>query len=400
MKTQTPHILILGGGYAGIQTALRLTGRAPHKAQITLVNASDTFVERIRLHQRAANQTLKQYSIPHLLRDKGITFKQAWVKALRPGQREVLVQTAAGEETLRYDILVYALGSTIDRDAVRGIREHAHVLTSEAVQSLREKLRNNGRLLVIGGGLTGIEASTELAEAYPQLKVTLATRGTLGENLSRKGQAYLRRTFARMGITVMENAHVTQIEAHQARLANGSALPFDACLWAGAFAVPSLPKDAGLDVNERGQILVDLQLRSLSHPDIYAVGDAAYCADVPTRMACATALPMGSHVGENIAAALNGKPQQDFRFGYVLQCISLGRSDALVQFVDLDDKPKESILTGRMGAFVKELICRYAVGTLINERTIPGFYQYPRPKKGNIDGHLRELSPDAVRNRL
>ncbi len=395
MNTQNPEILVLGGGYAGMIAALRLAGKS--RAHITLVNALDTFVERIRLHQRAADQPLPQHSIPTLLGGKNVSFVQGWVTQLDTDQRAVTVQTTQGAQTLHYDILVYALGSTIDRDSVPGVREHAYALNADNVGDLSKILPNSERLLVIGGGLTGIEAATEFAEAYPQLQVTLATCDTFGENLSRKGQVYLRKSFARLGISIRDNAEVTEVLPNAARLANGETLAFDVCVWAGAFRVGTLADDAGLKVNERGQILIDRQMRSFSHPDIYAVGDAAYCPEVPTRMSCAAAMPMGSHAADNIAAALKGQPQKPFRFGYAGQCISLGRSDAMFQIVNSDDQPQEQIISGRLAVGIKELICRLTVFSLHQ----PNFYIWPSPQTRIPDGrYIRELSPDAVRNRL
>jgi NADH dehydrogenase len=400
MNTQTPKILILGGGYAGLQAAIRLAGKARGKAQITLVNAVNTFVERIRLHQRAANQTLKQHSIPALLKGTGINFVQGWVNELNPTQREIKVNTETDIQMLSYDVLIYALGSFIDCDNAVGVREHAYALTPDDMTELRNKLANSERLLIVGGGLTGIEAATEFAESYPNLKITLATSESFGERLSQKGRTHLHQVFARLGITIRDNVEITEVTANAAQLANGSALPFDTCLWAGSFAVSDLAREAGLSVNERGQILIDAQLRSVSHPDIYAIGDAAFCPEMPTRMGCVAGMPMGSHAADNLAALLKGEAQTPFRFAYLVQCISLGRNEGLVQMVTADDKPKEQILTGRLAVWIKESICLGTVWVLYAERYLPGIYAWSKAERNIQHGNIRELSPDAVRNRV
>ncbi len=134
-------------------------------------------------------------------------------------------------------------------------------------------------------------------------------------------------------------------------------------------------------MNERGQVLVDPYLRSISHPDVYGAGDAAVpVADpgAPIRMACATALPMGSQAADNVAAAIAGRPQTAFRFAYVIQCISLGRRDGLIQFTNADDSPRERIVTGRAAAWLKELVCRFAFLSVRLTRRWPGAYRWPR----------------------
>ena len=105
--------------------------------------------------------------------------------------------------------------------------------------------------------------------------------------------------------------------------------------------------------------------------DIYAVGDAADLSQAiatPIRMACATALPMGAYVADELAAHLTGVAHRPYEFAYAGRCISLGRRAGLVQLVDADDRPKEQIITGRMGALIKELICRYTVWQIQNPR--------------------------------
>src|SRR5437764_1270392 len=70
-----------------------------------------------------------------------------------------------------------------------------------------------GRLLVCGGGLTGIEAAAEIAEAWAGVKVVLATRDRLGARLSEKGRAHLRRVFAKLGIALHEGAEIARLAA-------------------------------------------------------------------------------------------------------------------------------------------------------------------------------------------
>jgi NADH:ubiquinone reductase (H+-translocating) len=77
-------------------------------------------------------------------------------------------------------------------------------------------------------------------------------------------------------------------------------------------------------------------------------------------MACATALPSARHVARAVGDGLAAREPGPFRFRYVNQCISLGRQDALVQYVRADDSPVEFVLTGRIAALYKEAIVRGA----------------------------------------
>lgn len=376
------QIIVIGGGYAGTLAAIRLAGRTKKlPVQITLINGANIFVERIRLHQLASNKPLPQRSFTDLFAKTGIRFVQGWVTAVSLQQSAITIHTQSGEQQLPYDHLIYALGSSVDTTLIPGIQEHAHTLGStQTTQHLQQVLPNiaqqNGRLLIIGGGLTGIEAATEIAETYPHLQVTLATRERFGKNLSAKGAAHIRRVFDQLSIRLEEETAVTRIDAHSAHTNDGRSLPFDLCLWAGPFAVPALARESGLPVTENGRLRVTPSLQVQNHPNIYTTGDAA---DTPLRMACATAMPMGAYAADHLAARLKGtEPPAPFRFAYAMRCISLGRKQALIQLVHADDTPKEKVLRGRTAVIVKEFICRFTIWGIKLEKRIPGSYLWPQ----------------------
>src|SRR5690242_19543464 len=102
----------------------------------------------------------------------------------------------------------------------------------------------------------------------------------------------------------------------------GATIPFDACLWAGGFSVPDLAREVGLAVNDRGQILIDPFMRSITDPRIHAAGDAAHPVrqpGAPVRMAAGTAVLMGAHAADCLDNILRGKEQQPFGFAYAGQ---------------------------------------------------------------------------------
>lgn len=379
MQTTKPvKIIVLGGGYAGTLAALRLAGKTKgHATEVVLVNGVDHFVERIRHHQLAAGQTQKAHPFTKLLGNSGVRFVQGWCTGITPARKVLTVQTPTGSTTLTYDYLIYALGSTTEKTRVPGVADYAYTLADETtVGQLQQRAQalaaQQGHLLIIGGGLTGIEAATELAESYPGLQVTLATKGKLGATLSAAGAAHIRRVFAKLGVTLIEETAVERLTANAAHSADGRVLAFDACLWTGAFVVPPLAAVAGLPVDKGGRILVDEWLRVNNDASIYAAGDAAA---TPLRMACATALPMGAYVADHVAAQITGKAAPaPFQFAYLIQCISLGRRNGLVQFVQTDDTPKPRIITGWTAARIKELICRFTVWSLHQERRWAGSY--------------------------
>jgi NADH:ubiquinone reductase (H+-translocating) len=351
----TTRIVVLGAGYSG-QIAARLAARGKDVA-VTLVNERDRFVERVRLHQLVSGQDLRERPLADLVKGTGIQLVIDRVTAIDPDAKSVVLDSG---RTLPYDTLVYALGSRVDLNAAPGVAEHANtVATAEEAARLRARLAGGGVVTVVGGGLTGIETATELAEQQPELKVRLLTAGDLGDRLSEKGRRHLASTFTRLGIEVREHAVALEVRADGVVLTGGEHVPSDVVVWTTGFSVPTLAADAGFAVDEHGRLIVDTTTRSVSHPDVYGVGDAA-AMHMPggqeLRMACATGLPVAQQAARAIAAQRAGRPVKDFRFRYVNQCISLGRRDGLIQFVDRHDQPKEAVLTGRLAALYKELV--------------------------------------------
>jgi NADH dehydrogenase FAD-containing subunit len=191
----------------------------------------------------------------------------------------------------------------------------------------------------------------------------------------------LLKVFERLHVTVREGVTVERVLPDGVLTADVTHIPADFTIWVGSFTVSPLARESGLAVSRNGQILVDPYLRSTSHPDVFAVGDAAASS---LRMACATAMPLGAHAADNLAALANNQPLQPFRFSFAGRCISLGRHAALMQLVDPDDSPREQIVTGRLGALIKEMICRYTVDSLYWTRTLPSAYWWPKPASPTI----------------
>lgn len=391
LQEQSPHVLVLGGGYAGLMAAMRLAKKTRPDVAITLVNAADFFVERVRNHQVAAGQAVGRHPLSALLRGTRVRFARAVVTGIDPTARRVTLREGEGgpESSMRYDYLVYALGSTSRTGIPAGAQEHAFTLDRPSVAALSARMPElagrAGRVVVIGGGPTGVELATELAEAYPGTSISLVTRRDVLPRFSPKARAYVRRALARLGILLVEQTAIVEVQRDAAVAADGRRFSFDACVLTGGFAVGDLARRAGLRVNARGQILTDRTLRSLSHPDIYALGDAAMPADepgAPVRMSLVTALMMSAHGADSLAARLNGTQPAAFGMSYGAAGISLGRRDGVVQFLDGSrDTPRNFILTGRLAVSTREFFVRAALAIIKIQRVAPWVFEWPGRRK-------------------
>jgi NADH dehydrogenase len=351
------NIVVIGAGYSGLIAAQRLAKRTT--AHVTLVNAAADFVERIRLHQHAAGENLRVRPLADSVRGTGIELVIGRVQAIDPAGKKIDVDGRA----IGYDTLVYALGSAADDRGIPGVAENAHTVAGHAdATALREVLPASGIVTVVGGGLTAIEAATELAEQHPNLHVRMVAGHAPGSRLSAKARQHLGRVFDRLGIEVRAGARVAKVLPDALVLTDGEELPTAITVWTTGFRVPELARRAGVQTDHNGRIVVDGTQRSVSHPDIYAIGDSAVVRvdGQELRMACATAEPMAEYTAKAIAARLAGTEPEPFGYRYFIQCISLGRKDGLVQRVDAFDRPKEKVITGRLGALIKEGIVRGA----------------------------------------
>ncbi|MEU5153015.1 FAD-dependent oxidoreductase [Glycomyces sp. NPDC021274] len=362
------RITVLGAGYAGSFGSGYLA-RHLHSDDfaITVVNAEPDFVERLRNHQLAAGQTLKHRPLAKMFAGTGIRLRVARVTALDPDNRTVTVTDAHGPELLEYDTLLYALGSTAADHGVPGVGEHAHHVASRPaalrLRSRLEALGGDGTLLVVGGNLTAIEAATELAEAHPTLRVVLATRGELGGWLGPKARAHLMRAFDRFGIDVHEHTAIERVTEQGAFTSAGRLFAADATVWTAGFAVHPIAAASGLAVQENGQITVDEHMRSVSHPEVYAAGDAVFTIAEngrPLPMSCASAGPTTKRAVSSIIHEHTGRKLEIPALSYVGNHISLGRKDAIFQLVDGSAQSKPGAMCGRMAARLKNDILKGA----------------------------------------
>ncbi|MFD5113136.1 FAD-dependent oxidoreductase [Streptomyces sp. NPDC058391] len=121
---QQHEVLVLGAGYAGLSAAIQLAARTRKRGdlRVTLVNPYDTFTERLRLHMTATGQETAEMNLPELLDGTGAGFVRGWVTAVDTEAKTVRIDD---DRVLRYDTLVYGLGSVADTVAVPGVGQAA-----------------------------------------------------------------------------------------------------------------------------------------------------------------------------------------------------------------------------------------------------------------------------------
>jgi NADH dehydrogenase FAD-containing subunit len=326
---------------------------------------------------------------PKILRASRVQFLQARVISLDPSQRSVTVLDQQQQpHELEYDYLVYALGSMTDRHSVAGVSDYAYSLQASgplSAAALRDRLpaleERSGQVVVCGGGATGIETAAQVASVYPQIKVSLVTHGPLGLSWDKSVAEAIRRRLVSLGVQIVEHSKVSAVHAHSVVLEQDRELACDLCIWTAGFVVQPLARQAGLAVNERDQILVDPFLRSVSHPEIYAIGDAASPVEEPgvqhVRMSANTAGIMGAQGADCLSAILTGKKPKPLSFAYLAQAIALGRHHGIFFLLTPEDRPRPPYITGWLGSLAREGALRFVVTAILLQRRLPGLFVWP-----------------------
>jgi NADH:ubiquinone reductase (H+-translocating) len=363
------NVVVIGGGYAGVMAANRLTQR--DDVAVTLINPRPRFVQRLRLHQFVAGA-----------RDATTAYQEVLSEQVR-----LVVDTATGinaanrtvtlgcGDTIAYDYLIYAAGSGSATPDVPGAREFAYPLaTFEEAQRLRPALDAATTVTVVGAGATGVEVAAELAEEGK--RVTLVAGGEVGPYLHPRVRRGVVRQLTKLGVTIVDSRKVTAVTAGAVTLDDGREVPGDVTVWTAGFGVPDLAARSGLRTDDAGRVLTDETLTSIDDDRILAAGDSAAPSGVPLRMSCQTARPLGAHAADTVLARLAGTEPARINIGYFGQCFGVGRHAAAVQFASRDDVPNRLHIGGRVAAMIKEIALSSMAKELAAEARRPGKFSW------------------------
>lgn len=367
-------VVVVGGGYAGVMAANRLTRR--DDVTVTLINPRPQFVERVRLHQLVGGSHEAVVDYREVLADR-IRLVVDTATRIDAAGRQVTLATG---DPIGYDYLIYAVGSGSANPRVPGAAEFAYpIATLEQARRLRPALDAapaTAPVTVVGSGATGLEVAAELAEAGR--RVTLVCGGTLNPYLHPRGRRSVRRRLARLGVSVLDGPGtlVTEVTRETVRLADGRELRSAVTIWTAGFGVPDLATRSGLRTDTLGRLHTDETLTSVDHPRIIAAGDSAAPSGLPLRMSCQSAAPLGAHAADTVLARIAGDQPARIAIGFFGQCVGLGRRGATVQLAGRDDTANGFYLGGRLAATLKEIVLTGARKQLAKEARKPGSFNW------------------------
>ncbi|UYB39105.1 FAD-dependent oxidoreductase [Streptomyces sp. Je 1-4] len=378
--TGNTHVLVIGGGYAGVMAANRLTQR--DDVTVTLINPRPDLVHRVRLHQLVGGSDDAVVAYEDVLAER-VRLVVDSVTRIDAAERSV---TLSAGGTLGYDYLIYAVGSGSAEPSVLGAAEFAYpIATLEAAQRLRAVLEatpETAPVTVVGAGPTGIETAAELAEQGRQ--VTLVCGGALGPYLHTRGRRSVAKRLAALGVTVVDGSDtkVTAVTGDAVRLADGRELPSEITVWTVGFGVPDLASRSGLSTDAVGRLLTDETLTGVDDARIVAAGDSAAPSGLPLRMSCLNATPLGARAADTVLSRLAGEQPENLHQSMYAQCISLGRSAGIYQFANRSDVAVRLHIDDGLGARIKEMVCTGIPKHLAGEAHKPGSFRLHRMPGG------------------
>ncbi len=368
-------ICILGGGFAGLYTALRLQQMFGNhqEHQIVLVDKSDRFVFTPLLYE-LLTQELATWEVAPTFQDlfKGtnISFRQAAVQSIDSDQQQIQLE---GGQTLAYDQLVLALGGETPLTGVPGVeksgipfRNLADVARLESrLRELENSDREKIRVAIVGAGYSGVELACKLADRLGErgrLRIIEMGEKILGAAPDFNREAAQKALSQREVWIDLETSvkAVTEdtisIEFKEQR----DEIPVDIVLWTVGNQVNPLISALNLARNQRGQIKTLPTLQTVDRPNIYALGDLAEIFDQegkPVTTTAQSAMQQADFAAWNIWATSQGKTLLPFKYTNLGEMIALGTNNATLTGLGLK-------LEGTAAYLARRLVYLYRLPTI------------------------------------
>ncbi len=363
------RVVVLGGGFAGMETMRVLERRLRRRSDVELLLVSDrNYLLFTPLLPQVASSLVEPRHIVQPIRDirgaRRFRFRRDRVVAIDLAARRVTL----GEGTVDYHRLVIALGGVTPSFGVPGVEEHtlAYKQLEDAV-GLRDHLidlaehadherepasrRRMLTICVVGGGYTGVELITEVQDFFHsyvvpryrgidpgdyRLMLLEASQEILRGVHPRLAARALRR-LNREGIEVRTSTRVTRVLAGAVEVAGGDQISAGLIVWAAGVKGHPLLADLPVAHDRLGRILVNSRLQIPGYPEVYGAGDAVTVegrpeASIPIIPA---ALAHGRLAGANIVAELHGRRQAAIDFVPRGMLVSLGEKDAVVELLGI-----------------------------------------------------------------
>ncbi len=351
---KTKRIVVVGGGFAGLWSAVGAArkldelGLGPDDVAITLVNRDAYHCIRVRNYEADLSQV--RIPLDEVLEPAGIQRIEGTVADIDLAQQQVKVRMSSTGElwNLAYDRLVFALGSQLVHPEIPGLAEYAFdVDTFDGAARLDAHLRalpmqtqSTGQyaVLVVGAGLTGIEAATEMpgrlravlaqARVTHPLRVILADHNPrVGSDMGDSARPVIELALGELGIETRTSVSISAIDHAGATLTSGEIVPASTVVWCAGMHANPLTRLFPIERDRFGRLPVDQYMKVNGVANVFAAGDSAWALMDDTHvsvMSCQHGRPMGRFAGHNVVCDLLGLPMLPLRIDWYVTVLDLG----------------------------------------------------------------------------
>lgn len=343
------RVVIIGGGVAGMETAMTLGRSGNREIETTLIDKGAVHYWKPMLHEFAAGtgeQSRDCTTFEEASRRFGFRFIQSALASVDREKHEIRL---TNDEVVPYDMLVVSLGSRSNDFGISGVMANCTFIDSlPDADIFHEKFRTafrdavaEGRPLevgIVGGGATGTQLAAELCSAIDLAPGygKEARRKTLRLSLIETGARILpafpervsadaRRQLEALGVSVLTEAMVTSVDEQGFHLKDGRVVPAELRVWAaGVRASAATALFEGLEIAKGGQIVVNHHMQSTSDTSIFALGDCARIKDSPLPATAQVARQQGIYLGRAIPVIAAGREPSTFVYRDRGAVVSLG----------------------------------------------------------------------------
>ncbi|MBI3196489.1 MAG: FAD-dependent oxidoreductase [Rhodospirillales bacterium] len=333
----TERIVVLGGGFAGLWSALG-AARARDEfgaGSLEIVLLNDSPWHSIRVRNYEADLAGTRVALDSVLGPVGVRCLEGTVSGIDVAQRSVRY----GGETIGYDRLIFALGSRLARPPIPGLAEHGFdVDTYAAAVRLNGHIaglanKSSSTVLVVGGGLTGIEAATEMpgklrAAGIASPRVILADHASrVGSGMGEGALPVINEALAALGIEARGGVSITAIDPEGATLDGGERIAAATVVWCAGMQAHPLTAQFPAERDRLGRLPVEPSLKIKGLAAEFAAGDAAWFLVDGVHasvMSCQHGRPMGRFAGHNVVCDLLGRPLLPLRIDWYTTILDLG----------------------------------------------------------------------------